>query len=189
MNGRKARAARVRQEQAPNIINVQSAETIAKYPDFNAAESLGRLPGISLSSDTGEGLFINIRGIDGNLDGATFGGVPLLNTFPGGTYFSGGGRAVEFDTIPTGAIDTLQREVRHEPRRALDGGKDGLDLVRKLITQSAGRTRCLLLELGDGQAQETKTLCLQAGYALIGILPDFTQRERVLVAEQQNDNG
>jgi release factor glutamine methyltransferase len=91
--------------------------------------------------------------------------------------------------IPTGALDTLQREVRHEPRSALDGGKDGLDHVRKLITQSVGRTRCLLLELGDGQAQETKTLCLQAGYALIGILPDFTQRERILVAEQQNTNG
>jgi release factor glutamine methyltransferase len=87
--------------------------------------------------------------------------------------------------IPTGQIDMLQREVRHEPRRALDGGADGLDLVRRLITQSVGRTRCLLLELGDGQAQETKTLCLRAGYALIGILPDFTQRERILVAEHQ----
>jgi release factor glutamine methyltransferase len=88
--------------------------------------------------------------------------------------------------IPSGAIATLQREVRHEPRLALDGGADGLDLVRRLITQSAGRTRYLLLELGDGQAEETKTLCLRAGYALIGILPDFTQRERILVAEHQN---
>jgi TonB-dependent receptor len=99
--------ARVEQREAPNLVTVQSAESIAKYPDFNAAESLGRLPGISLSSDTGEGRFINIRGIDGNLDGATFGGVPLLNTNPGGTYFSGGGRAVEFDTIPVGSIDGL----------------------------------------------------------------------------------
>jgi TonB-dependent receptor len=104
---RQEEAAREVQLQAPNLISVQSAETIAKYPDFNAAESLSRMPGISLSSDTGEGRFVNIRGIDGNLDGATFGGVPLLNTFPGGTYFSGGGRAVEFDTIPGGAIDGL----------------------------------------------------------------------------------
>ena len=69
--------ARVEQREAPNLVTVQSAETIAKYPDFNAAESLGRLPGVSLSSDTGEGRFINIRGIDGNLDGATFGGVEV----------------------------------------------------------------------------------------------------------------
>jgi TonB-dependent receptor len=99
--------AREVQQAAPNLVTVQSAETIAKYPDFNAAESLGRLPGISLSSDTGEGRFINIRGIDGNLDGATFGGVPMLNTYAGGTYFGGGGRAVEYDTVPTGSIDGL----------------------------------------------------------------------------------
>lgn len=90
--------------------------------------------------------------------------------------------------IPSGQIDGLMREVRREPRLALDGGTDGLDLIRKLITQSVGRTHYLLLELGDGQAAETKTLCLDAGYALINILPDFTQRERILVAENQDQS-
>jgi TonB-dependent receptor len=99
--------AREIQKQAPNIINVQSADTMIKYPDFNAAESLSRMPGISLLADTGEGRFVNIRGLDGNLNGATYGGVPLLNTYPGGTYDGGGGRAVEFDTIPEGAIDGI----------------------------------------------------------------------------------
>ena len=88
--------------------------------------------------------------------------------------------------IPAGKIDGLMREVRHEPRLALDGGADGLDLIRRLIPQSAGRTRWLALEFGDGQAEEAKTLCLRAGYALIRILPDFTQRERILVAEYQD---
>ncbi len=85
--------------------------------------------------------------------------------------------------IPTNQIDGLMREVRHEPRLALDGGSDGLDLIRRLISQSAGRTRFLALELGDGQAGEAKTLCERAGYALIRILPDFTERERILVVE------
>jgi release factor glutamine methyltransferase len=87
--------------------------------------------------------------------------------------------------IPTGQIDGLMREVRHEPRLALDGGADGLDLIRRLIAQSAERTRYLALEFGDGHADEAKTLCLSAGYALIRILPDFTGRERILVAEYQ----
>ncbi|HEV3272351.1 MAG TPA: peptide chain release factor N(5)-glutamine methyltransferase [Candidatus Methylacidiphilales bacterium] len=87
--------------------------------------------------------------------------------------------------IPTGQIDGLMREVRHEPRMALDGGADGLDLIRRLVAQSAGRTRFLALELGDGQAEEAKTLCLSAGYALIRILPDFTERARILIAEYQ----
>ncbi len=90
--------------------------------------------------------------------------------------------------IPTGQIEGLMREVRHEPRLALDGGADGLDLIRRLIAQSAGRTRWLALEFGDGQAEEAKTLCLRAGYALIRVLPDFTQRERILIAEFQHSS-
>jgi release factor glutamine methyltransferase len=85
--------------------------------------------------------------------------------------------------IPSGAIAGLMREVRHEPRLALDGGADGLDLIRRLISQSAGRTRWLALEFGDGQAEEAKTLCSRAGYALIRILSDFTERDRILIAE------
>jgi release factor glutamine methyltransferase len=84
--------------------------------------------------------------------------------------------------IPSGDIDGLQREVRREPRLALDGGVDGLDLIRRLVTQSAGRTRYLALEFGDGQAEAAKTLCESAGYALMQILPDFTNRERILTA-------
>ena len=107
VSARLARTARDEQRQAVNLENVQSAETIAKYPDINAAEALSRLPGVALSIDTSEGRFVNIRGLDGNLDGATLGGVVLLNTQPGGTYFNAAGRAVEFDTVPIGAIDRI----------------------------------------------------------------------------------
>jgi TonB-dependent receptor len=138
--------ARQVQQSAPNLVTVQSAETIAKYPDFNAAESLGRLPGISLSTDTGEGRFINIRGIDGNLDGATFGGVPMLNTFPGGTYFGGGGRAVEFDTVPTGSIDGLVVTYTGLPDHEAEGlggsvdmtPRTAADIARPFIDGAAG---------------------------------------------------
>ena len=104
---RAATTAREEQKIAPNLINIQSAEDIVKYPDFNAAESLGRIPGVSLAIDTGEGRFVAIRGLDSNFNGTTFGGVTLLNTQPGGTYFGGGGRAVELDTIPIGSVDRI----------------------------------------------------------------------------------
>ena len=113
--------ARVKQQTAPVIVSIQSAETIAKYPDYNAAEALGRIPGVSLSTDTGEGRFVNIRGIDANLNGATYGGVVLLNTFVAGTAASGSGRAVEFDTIPTGAIDGIIVYKTLSPDREAEG--------------------------------------------------------------------
>jgi outer membrane receptor protein involved in Fe transport len=57
-------AARLEQENAPNLVNVTTADEISKLPDVNAAEAVRRLPGISLETDTGEGRFINIRGLD-----------------------------------------------------------------------------------------------------------------------------
>ena len=95
------------QKAAINVMEVQAAQEIAKYPDFDASEALGRMPGISMSGDSGEGRFVNIRGMDANYDGATYGGVTLLNTNPYGTYFNGTGRAVEYDTVPVGAIDRM----------------------------------------------------------------------------------
>lgn len=85
--------------------------------------------------------------------------------------------------IPSGDMPTLQREVRHEPKLALDGGPDGLDVIRRLVAQAAGRSRYLALELGDGQGAAAKTLCESAGYAILNLLPDLSQRDRVLLAE------
>lgn len=57
-------------------------------------------------------------------------------------------------------LDLLQTEVsRHEPRRALDGGKDGMEIVEKILKEapdflkSPGR---LMLEVGEGQAEALK---------------------------------
>lgn len=123
------RHARDEERTAPNLVNVQAAEEIVKYPDFNAAEALGRVPGVSLAIDTGEGRFVNIRGIDGNLNGTTFGGVTLLNTQPGGTYFGGGGRAVELDTVPIGSIDRLVVRKTSLPDQEAEGLGGSVELT------------------------------------------------------------
>lgn len=145
---REEATARERQKDAPNLIDVQSAETILKYPDFNAAEALGRIPGISLSSDTGEGRFVNIRGIDANLNGATYGGVVLLNTNAGGTAAGGGGRAVEFDTIPTGAIDGIVVTKTRLPEQEGEGLGGSVELTPR---SAAHLTRPFIeATVGDG---------------------------------------
>ena len=58
-------------QQAPVILDIVPLDQIRSLPDVNAAEALQRLPGISLESDTGEGRFINIRGMDADLNGTT----------------------------------------------------------------------------------------------------------------------
>ncbi|MBR4592175.1 MAG: peptide chain release factor N(5)-glutamine methyltransferase [Elusimicrobiaceae bacterium] len=57
--------------------------------------------------------------------------------------------------IPSSIVDTLTREVLHEPRLALDGGADGLEVVRPLCTLAADYLNpggWLALELCQGQA-------------------------------------
>jgi TonB-dependent receptor len=130
---RRASTARTEQLTAPNLVNIQAADTIEKYPDTNAAEALGRIPGVSLSIDTGEGRFVTVRGIDSNLDGATFGGVVLLNSFPGGTYFSGTGRAVEFDTVPIGAVDRIEVTKTGLPDHEAEGIGGSIELSPRSI--------------------------------------------------------
>ncbi|MDE2367896.1 MAG: TonB-dependent receptor [Burkholderiales bacterium] len=100
-----ASVARQVQEQAPNLVNLTTAEEMRKLPDVNTAEAVRRIPGVSLETDTGEGRYINIRGIDSDLNSTTFGGLRLPPSNNASPF--GGGRAVALDAIPTGLVGAI----------------------------------------------------------------------------------
>ena len=102
-------------------------------------------------------------------------------------------RAPKFDLIISNppyiersVIPTLQREVRdHEPLLALDGGEDGLDLYRRIITQAPRFLRSagiLLLEIGAGQAAAVRGLAAACGqYDEADIFQDLAGRDRIAI--------
>ena len=74
--------------------------------------------------------------------------------------------------IPTGALSGLQREVRFEPRIALDGGPDGLDFYRRIAEGAADHLNpgsAIFLEVGIHEARPVLDLvkahlpCAEAG--------------------------
>jgi release factor glutamine methyltransferase len=81
-------------------------------------------------------------------------------------------------------IESAEPEVRHDPRLALEGGADGLDLVRRLIPQAAQLTKRLLLECGPNQAQKVAALAREAGFTQVAVHPDLTQRPRIVEARR-----
>jgi len=88
--------------------------------------------------------------------------------------------------IPTQRIPTLQPEVQWEPRPALDGGPDGLDLVRRLLRQAAGDKLkdhgIILLELDPEQMPPVRELARQLfPEAEITVEKDLAQLDRMLV--------
>lgn len=82
--------------------------------------------------------------------------------------------------IPTAEIKTLSPEVQHEPVAALDGGDDGLDLIRKILTKTTGP---LLMEVGINQSKQITDLALQSGFSNVQWIEDLSGIDRILEAE------
>ena len=86
--------------------------------------------------------------------------------------------------IPSAVIGTLSREVQKEPHAALDGGADGLDLIRRLIAQVSGRTPLLALEVFEGHAEILDPLLKEAGWPTIQAIKDLRDVPRILIAKK-----
>jgi release factor glutamine methyltransferase len=89
--------------------------------------------------------------------------------------------------IPSDEIDQLDVEVsRHEPRLALDGGADGLTVLKQIIDQApefAAPHGLLLLEFTPEQAESLRAVVSDhGGYDEIVIRKDLAHRPRVLKA-------
>ncbi len=86
--------------------------------------------------------------------------------------------------IAVAEIDALQPEIReYEPRVALAGGPDGLEVVRLIVAEArahlavAGR---LVLEVGFGEAAAAAALLAGAGFEQIEVRRDYARVERVV---------
>ena len=84
--------------------------------------------------------------------------------------------------IRTDELSSLQREVRdYEPRIALDGGEDGLEVYRRIakeISRYIARGGMLMLEVGEGQAEEVLKMFEKRDYAMV--VKDFSGVDRIL---------
>lgn len=82
--------------------------------------------------------------------------------------------------IPSSEIETLQKEVKDfEPRLALDGGSDGLEIYRKIAAEAPKyltRGGVLLMEVGAGQAEDVVKLFKGNSYSMI--IKDFNGVDR-----------
>jgi TonB-dependent receptor len=134
---------------APNIIEVQPFTEIEKLPDVNLAEALQRVPGISLESDTGEGRFINIRGMDADLNGTTYDGVRLTPSNQSSPL--GGARAVAFDAFPSGLVGGVEVVKTLTP----DIDAEGLGGVVNLLPRTLSADGAPFVDASVGAGIET----------------------------------
>jgi len=103
VEGQKAGQARALNEQraSDNLKSIVSADALGRFPDQNAAETLGRISGVSLARDQGEGRFVSVRGVDPDLNNTQLNGVNI----PASQEDS---RSVNLDVFPADLLDSIE---------------------------------------------------------------------------------
>ena len=81
------------------IVSVVDSDALGDFPDTTAAEAIRRLSGITVENDQGEGRYVSIRGLSGDLNAIAVNGamVPAPE----------GGRKVMLDGLPTELLDSI----------------------------------------------------------------------------------
>jgi TonB-dependent receptor len=129
-----------RERTADNVLQVLSSDVIAALPNATIADAVGRLPGVTLERDEGEGKYIQIRSLEPRLTNATIDGVNVPSPEPGV-------RAVKFDAMPADLVESV--EVNKTLQANMDG--DGIGGSVNLVTKTAG-DRPTISFLGGGGA-------------------------------------
>jgi iron complex outermembrane receptor protein len=113
------------------IVDVINAEDIADFPDANLAESLQRIPGVSIDRENGEGNSISVRGLGGDFTRVRLNGLETLST-SGASNADGAlrrDRGFQFNTFASELFNSLK--VQKSADAATDEGSLGatVDLI------------------------------------------------------------
>ncbi len=88
--------------------------------------------------------------------------------------------------IPSEDLDTLDPGIRdHEPRLALDGGRDGMDVLRRIVERAPAivvERGVVAVEIGADQGEGVRELMIRAGWAEVKVQRDLGGRDRVVSA-------
>lgn len=105
-----------RQRAADNLKNVVSADQAGRFPDLNAAESLRRMPGVSVQREVvaGEGRYVSIRGLDSGLNNTQINGMNAAQP-------EKESRRVPLDMVQTSALSSITVHKTLLPDQDADG--------------------------------------------------------------------
>jgi TonB-dependent receptor len=130
----------INQQRSSNtIINVVSEEKIKELPDANAAESIGRLPGVSILRSGGEASKVILRGLSDKYTNVTIDGIRISST-------DSASRGLDLSIISQSSLAGI------ELYKALTPDKDGDAIAGSinLVTRKAPSTREIRVEMKGG---------------------------------------
>ena len=123
------------QRTSDNILDVMPAGVIQSLPNENIADVVGRMPGVSLERDEGEGKYVQIRGTEPRLNNTTVDGVELAAP-------EDNVRQIKLDTIPSDIVESVEVN----KTLAANQDADAIGGTVNLVTKKAGDLPTLKFE-------------------------------------------
>ena len=75
--------------------------------------------------------------------------------------------------------------INYEPKRALNGGLDGVSEIRKIIIKSSELIKNggkLILEIAYDQKREVKQLLIRNGFYINSVVKDLANKDRCIIS-------
>ncbi len=166
------------QRTSDNILNVMPKAVIQSLPNANIADVAGRMPGVSLERDEGEGKYVQVRGTEPRLTNTTVDGVQLPAPEDNVRQF-------KLDTIPANIVGSVEVEKTLSPNQ----DAEAIGGTVNLVTKKAEDLPTLQLEAFGGftPIENTRYLGLASGTG--GMRFGADKRFGILVSGSYDYNG
>lgn len=181
------------------VVDAVTAEDIGKFPDTNLAESLQRIPGVSIDRQNGEGSKVTVRGFGPGYNLITLNGRTLPTATIGiigarDSYTGGQGRSFGFENIAAEGVSGLQvyktgqallpsggigATINISTRRPLDTDDVGSVAAKAIYDSSSGETSPEISGLYNW-SNEDSTFG-------IGVFGSYSERDSAAAVGQAND--
>jgi TonB-dependent receptor len=161
-----------------NILNVMPESEIVALPNANVADVVGRMPGVTLQRDEGEGVYIQVRGLDPRLTNITIDGV----TTPAPEVAI---RQVNLATIPSDMVQSVELNKTLSANQDADGVGGSVNLV----TKTAGAKPFFGMETTMGYTPIQNTRYMGKVDATTGMRFGASQRFGLIGGVEYDYNG
>lgn len=176
------------QRAAATLTTIVAADEIGRFPDQNAAESLQRIPGVSLYRDQGEGRFVDVRGLNYVYTSVSLNGAKIASP-------ELGDRAIALDVVPSDSLAVLEVAKVPTPDMDAEGLGGRINLRTRSPFDSTERelqvtAQSIYTHLTDKFNAKTNAMFSDVfADGTVGVLADVTWQERDFGSRNYEEDG
>lgn len=190
-------SARNKERTSDTYKNVIASDVIGGFADQNIAESLQRLPGVSIERDSGEGKFVTVRGLSSRYTNVEFDGIKIGGGEGGELNGARPSRGVRLDTFSSDVLESI--ELIKTPTPEMEGDSLGGTISLRSLSAFDRNFRSIKFRLEGSQQDIIEEANLKGTFSFtdrfdiadgeLGVAFVATAQQRDIGRTQFNSSG